>query len=67
MVDRALFKGYGFVGASSPTGRLRETSMFLGLLTDPDGLRVTVGGEIIDDLRARIASGEFDDEPPTIP
>jgi hypothetical protein len=67
VVEKPLFVGYAFT-VECRSEVLRETSTFLKLLRNREGELLRVNGAVIAELRARIASGEFDDaEPPSTP
>jgi hypothetical protein len=67
LVERPLFTGYAFT-VECRSAVLRETSAFLKLLRNGDGELLRVSAAVVTELRARIASGEFDDVgPPSTP
>ena len=60
LVDRAVFPGYIFIkDANHYQRRLRQTMMFLKLLRNEEGELVSVRERVIQDLKTREASGEF--------
>jgi transcription antitermination factor NusG len=65
LVERPVLPGYVFIEPQASGTVLRETSMFVSLLRNRDGVRLRVNGSTISELRQRVQSGEFDDALPS--